>query len=42
MPKSYEEQLIHYLKTTGFPIGLLVNFGGARLIIKRFLWTQDQ
>lgn len=42
IPKSYEEQLVHYLKTTGFPIGLLVNFGQPKLFIKRFLWTKDQ
>jgi len=42
MPKTYEEQLIHYLKTTGFPVGLLVNFGQPKLFIKRFLWTKDQ
>ena len=39
MPKSYEEQLVHYLKTTGFSLGLLVNFGSNRLYIKRLIWT---
>lgn len=39
MPKSYEDQLIHYLKTTGFSLGLLVNFGSSRLYIKRLIWT---
>ena len=39
MPKSYETQLIHYLKTTGFQVGLLVNFGGPKLVIKRLVWT---
>ena len=39
MPKSYEIQLIHYLKTTGFQVGLLVNFGGPKLVIKRLVWT---
>ena len=39
MPKSYETQLIHYLKTTGFQLGLLVNFGATKLYIKRIIWT---
>lgn len=42
MPKSYEEQLVHYLKTTGYSLGLLVNFGSSRLYIKRLIWTKDQ
>lgn len=41
MPKSFEAQLIHYLKTTGFHIGLLVNFGSPKLIIKRLVWTRQ-
>jgi len=39
MPKIYENQLMHYLKTTGFELGLLVNFGAPQLYIKRFVWT---
>lgn len=39
MPKSFETQLLHYLKTTGFQLGLLVNFGTPRLIIRRLVWT---
>ncbi len=35
MPKSYEEQLVHYLKTTGFSLGLLVNFGNKSCQLKR-------
>lgn len=42
MPKSYEEQLVHYLKTTGYSLGLLVNFGSNRLCIKRLIWTKNQ
>lgn len=41
VPKSYEEQLIHYLKTTGFQVGLLVNFGQPKLYIKRLVWSQN-
>jgi len=41
MPKSYEEQLVHYLKTTGYSLGLLVNFGSNKLQIKRLIWTNN-
>ena len=41
MPKSYEEQLVHYLKTTGFKVGLLVNFGQPKLYIKRLVWSKN-
>lgn len=39
MPKSFETQLQHYLKTTGYQLGLLVNFGSPKLVIKRIIWT---
>lgn len=39
LPKIFETQLLHYLKTTGFKLGLLVNFGAPRLVIKRLVWT---
>jgi GxxExxY protein len=42
MPKSYEEQLVHYLKTTGYSLGLLVNFGSPKIYIKRLIWTNNQ
>ncbi len=42
MPKIYETQLIHYLKTTGFELGLLVNFGAPHLYIKRLVWTDPR
>lgn len=42
MPKSFESQLIHYLKTTGYKVGLLVNFGGNKLFIKRLVWTGEK
>lgn len=41
MPKVYEKQLLHYLKSTSYQLGFLVNFGGPNLIIKRLLWTTD-
>lgn len=39
MPKTFETQLLHYLKTTGFQLGLLINFGSPRLVIRRLVWT---
>lgn len=41
MPKSFETQLLHYLKTTGYQLGLLINFGAPHLFIKRLIWTPD-
>ena len=42
MPKSYEIQLINYLKTTEFHLGLLVNFGSPRLYIKRLIFSHPR
>jgi GxxExxY protein len=39
MPKTYETQLLHYLKSTNFQLGLLVNFGSPKLVIRRLVWT---
>ena len=36
---TFETQLLQYLKTTGYQLGLLVNFGSPRLYIKRLIWT---
>ena len=33
MPKIFETQLLHYLKTTEIFLGLLVNFGASKLQI---------
>lgn len=38
LQKTFETQLLHYLKTTNFNLGLLVNFGAPRLTIKRLIW----
>ena len=35
--KIHEAQLLHYLKTTGFKIGLLVDFKHPKAQIKRFI-----
>jgi len=39
--RQYEYQLLHYLKTTGYNLGLLVNFGSPKLYIKRFVRTKS-
>lgn len=39
LPKSFENQLLHYLKSTNYHLGLLVNFGSPKLVIKRLIWT---
>jgi GxxExxY protein len=31
----HETQLLHYLKATGIPVGLLLNFGAPRVQVKR-------
>lgn len=42
LPSSLDTQLLHYLKTTNFSLGLLVNFGTPKLFIKRLVWSPDQ
>lgn len=42
VPKTFETQLLHYLKTTGYELGLLVNFGAPRLAIRRLVWTDQR
>lgn len=39
LPAAHEQQLVHYLKNTGYIIGFLVNFGSPNLIIRRKIWT---
>ena len=34
-----ESQLLNYLKATGIERGLLLNFGSARLEVKRMVFT---
>lgn len=41
LPESLDNQLLHYLKTTNFRLGLLVNFGSSKLMIKRLVWTRQ-
>ena len=39
--KDNESQTINYLKASGLPIGLLINFGQSRLQWKRFINTPN-
>lgn len=39
VPKTFETQLIYYLKSTKYKLGLLINFGSPKLQIKRLIWT---
>lgn len=38
--KDGEAQTINYLKSTNFPVGLLINFGQSSLTWKRFVNTK--
>ena len=37
MPKIFESQVVSYLKASGLKVGLLVNFGNRRCIIRRLV-----
>lgn len=37
MPKVFKEQLVSYLKATPYEVGLLVNFGSAKLEYERIV-----
>jgi len=41
MPAIHEKQLTHYLKSTNYKLGLLINFGDKHLVIKRRIWTKS-
>ncbi len=41
MPLSYERQLLHYLKSTKYKLGFLVNFGCPKVYIKRLIWSSS-
>ncbi len=40
IPKKLETQVINYLKSTNYQLGLLVNFGSEKLFIKRLILDQ--
>ena len=35
LSKAHEVQLVNYLVATGIPVGLLINFGAAKVEVKR-------
>ena len=37
MPRTFEAQVVSYLKASEIPVGLLVNFGNASCAVKRFV-----
>ena len=37
IPKIFESQVVSYLKASGLKVGLLVNFGNRRCIIRRLV-----
>jgi GxxExxY protein len=41
LDKGHEAQLLNYLKATGLPVGLLVNFTFPKAQIKRFFNGED-
>ena len=38
---EHQAQTINYLKATGTPVGLLLNFGNPKLQIKRMNWVEE-
>jgi GxxExxY protein len=39
--QQFSNQVVNYLKATGYPVGLLINFGEKSLKFKRFVNTPD-
>jgi GxxExxY protein len=42
LDKIHEAQIMNYLKATGVPVGLLVNFKHPKAEIKRIIFTQPE
>ena len=40
-PIKLAQQLFSYLRNTGYPVGLMINFGSSRLFVKRVILTKD-
>ena len=41
IPQIFEQQLLHYLKSTHYKLGLLVNFGNQKIYIRRLIWSES-
>ena len=39
LEKSFEDKLLHYLKVSNLPVGLLLNFGSSSVQIKRKVYS---
>jgi len=39
LERSFEDKLLHYLKVSDLPVGLLLNFGGSSVQIKRKVYS---
>ena len=42
LSKVHEAQILNYLKATGYPVGLLVNFTYPKALIKRFFNVMEE
>jgi len=40
--RDHEAQVMNYLKASGLRVGLLINFGTARIGMKRIVWNHDE
>ena len=40
--REHEAQVMNYLKASGLRVGLLINFGTARIGMKRIVWNHDE
>lgn len=42
LPASFQSQVYDYVKNSSYELILFVNFGGPKLYIKRFIYTNDR
>lgn len=41
IPKIFESQVVSYLKSSGLKVGLLVNFGNRKCVIRRLMLSHE-